>query len=110
RTVQVYKTTTAPARLEIWDAQRVDGDTVSVYVNGKLILDRYALTAEKLVLDVVFASGENEILLYAHNLGEIPPNTMAMILSFNKQQHRVTLRSDEDYCERVVVVYDDKNP
>ena len=106
RTAKHIVTKTAPGIIEIWDSQRVDGDTVSVYINGELVLEEYALTAERHQIKFEFHSGDNEVLLYAHNLGEISPNTMAMRLVFEGETHRLSLRSDMGYCERLIVRYD----
>jgi hypothetical protein len=80
---------------EIWDAQVIDGDIVSIYVGDECIVKEYSITAEK--KSVQFdASAYKRVYVYlhAHNLGTLPPNTVTLTVSDGIQTHEVELRSD----------------
>ncbi|MCF8258325.1 MAG: hypothetical protein K9J06_12290 [Flavobacteriales bacterium] len=79
----------------IWDAQVVDGDIISIYINDECILSEHTIVTER--KSVSFdASGFSKVYLYlhAHNLGTIPPNTATMMVSDGTQEIQVELRSD----------------
>lgn len=79
----------------IWDAQVVDGDIVSIYIGDECIVQEYSITAEK--KQVTYdASRFNKVYIYlhAHNLGTQPPNTVTMTISDGISSHSVELRSD----------------
>ena len=65
--------------ISIWDNSiEVDGDIVSIFINGEKIIDNYELLGsdnKKSVNATLKYDGYNYILLYAHNLGTIGQNT-----------------------------------
>ena len=68
-------------RISVWDNGQIDGDIVSVYVNGNQIIRQLTLDgpSNKYSIDVTLDyEGYNYILLYAHNEGSIPPNTASI--------------------------------
>ncbi|MGB0840078.1 MAG: WD40 repeat domain-containing protein, partial [Chitinophagales bacterium] len=75
--------------ITLWDDQYMDGDTVSVLYNGKWIAQNYVLRTGKrsFILDVN-PNKDNYMVLYAHNLGERPPNTAAMGVSDGVGKYR----------------------
>ncbi len=89
--------------LRIWDSQVVDGDTISLYLNGKPIHFYKELTAVQDTFWLQLKEGNNEILLYAHNLGRIPPNTVTMVILYGKKYLNVNLNSDLETCERILI-------
>lgn len=80
---------------ELWDAQVVDGDIVSIFLGDSCIVNEYSISAsrKKVTFD---ASRYKRVYLYlhAHNLGTIPPNTVTMTVSDGTDTHQVELRSD----------------
>ncbi|WP_113638138.1 hypothetical protein [Nubsella zeaxanthinifaciens] len=79
----------------IWDSGQIDGDIVSLYVNGKEIIANYTLTASKKRLPVTLDNkGYNYILLYAHNEGTLPPNTCAVSLDDGAGEKNLVLSAD----------------
>ena len=65
--------------LEVWDHREEDGDSISLFINGKWILQHKELTNKKQTVWVhVEPDGDNVLVLYAHNLGRVPPNTAAL--------------------------------
>ncbi|MBB6463169.1 hypothetical protein [Flammeovirga kamogawensis] len=85
--------------LNIWDDKTVDGDVVSIFWNGEPIIEEYELTARKKKLKIRYETGkENKLILYAHNLGKDPPNTMAVQIKAGKKKRSLSIRSDLGKC------------
>ncbi len=82
--------------IEIWDQSVPDGDSISLNLNGKWILENYEVVKNKLRLKVKISpkNPNNYLILYALNLGEISPNTAAVAVIINGKEQRLTLKSD----------------
>jgi len=82
--------------IEIWDASVPDGDSISLNLNGKWILENYEVVKNKLRLKVKISpkNPNNYLILYALNLGEISPNTAAVAVIINGKEQKLTLKSD----------------
>jgi hypothetical protein len=65
--------------ISVWDHGRVDGDIISLVVNGKTIVSNHTLTATRDQFTVKLnPKGYSYVLLYAHNEGQYSPNTAAL--------------------------------
>ena len=67
--------------ISVWDHGRIDGDIVSIYVNGNEIIAEKTLEGPSNMFSVnttLEFEGYNYVLLYAHNEGSISPNTASM--------------------------------
>jgi hypothetical protein len=74
----VYESPKKVVRLLVWDDGQIDGDTISISVNGRFVLAEHGLTKRKKRVKVVLEAGDNELVFHAHNEGDIPPNTAAI--------------------------------
>ena len=82
-------------KIAIYDDGEVDNDVVAVFFNKNLILDKKTLTAKPLSFDVTLQDGKsNELVLFANNLGDIPPNTALMIITDGISRYEVRLAAD----------------
>lgn len=97
RTVATSIPLQSPAiKVEIWDNGVIDGDNISLYFNKELVVNRKRITAVPIVLELTAVPGqENELIMYANNLGDIPPNTAMMRVHANGKQYVVEISSDE---------------
>lgn len=87
---------TPDIKVEVWDNNVIDGDNISLYFNNGLILNRKRLTAVPITVNIKAVSGkDNELIMYANNLGDIPPNTAMMRIYANGKQYDVFMSSDE---------------
>ena len=89
--------------VRVWDSQKIDGDTISLYCNGVARLKYQPLTAKQDTFYLSLTEGDNEILLYAHNLGSIPPNTATIVIVHGSKVLNVDLSSDLNTCERLLI-------
>jgi hypothetical protein len=78
-----------------FDDGLVDKDTISIYFNGKKIVDKEGLTNKSKTVKVELIPYQNNyISLFAENLGDIPPNTAKVIVYVNNVKHELTVSSD----------------
>lgn len=82
-------------KIDLFDDGDIDNDIVSVYFNKKLVVDKKSLTANAHSITVNLEAGKaNELVLFAENLGNIPPNTALMIITDGTSRHEVRLSAD----------------
>lgn len=84
-------------KIDLYDDGDVDGDMVSVYYNGKILLSNKKLTEKPLTLNLTADPSlpENELLIYAENEGEIPPNTALMVVTEGTTRTEVRITADD---------------
>ncbi len=83
--------------LSLYDNGEIDGDTVSVVVNDKVIISRQGLSATSFTTMLhVHASYGNSLrlVMYAENLGRIPPNTGVLVIQDGNERHLVRFEGD----------------
>ncbi|MEO6070947.1 MAG: hypothetical protein ABIN57_12235 [Chitinophagaceae bacterium] len=81
--------------LNFYDNGEVDGDSISVFYNDKLLASSQRLSAKAIQLKIGLDSTKefNEISMFADNLGTIPPNTALMLIYDGRQRYEVRLTS-----------------
>ncbi len=70
--------------IKVWDHGQIDGDIVSIIANGAVIIDEVTLNGPDSPISVDYDfgyNGFNYVTLYAHNLGDIPPNTCTVSIN-----------------------------
>lgn len=92
--------------LKVYDNAIVDGDTVSIFYNGKLLVDRKRLSEQpiEINLDLDEKAPRHEILLFAHNLGSIPPNTALIVVTVGDKRYE--LHSKASLQENAVLIFE----
>ena len=91
-------------KISVWDHGRQDGDIVSIYLNGFTVISKHLLTYRKKPIEITLdPSKKNDLFLYAHNLGEYAPNTVAIEISDGKTSENIVLNSDLKSCEAVMI-------
>ena len=83
-------------RLSFYDNAEVDGDSISVFLNNKLIIAHQGLTERAFNVYVKLDSLKetNEVSMFAENLGKYPPNTALMVVNDGDERYEVFLSSD----------------
>ena len=99
RTVIVIKTIEVKSRnirLDIFDNGEIDGDSISLFFNGELIMAHKKLTEKPITVNIRLDENIpfNELEMYADNLGSIPPNTAVMTITDGTSKHYVRVTSD----------------
>ena len=94
--------------LNIYDDGAIDNDTISVYLDKKMVISHAMLTDQPIVLTLHLDETENfhEIVMVAENEGEIPPNTSLMIVKAGDQRYEVRIVSSEQKNAVVTFKYE----
>ena len=88
--------------IAVWDEEIVDGDTISIFLNGEWLIKEYALQKKKKKLKVkINKNADNYFILYAHNEGSRPPNTAALTIYDGVRHSQMALSSDMKKCDAV---------
>lgn len=81
--------------VDLYDDGDIDNDIVSVYFNGAAVVSKRSLSTNPISLNLTVEPGKpNELILFAENLGNIPPNTALMIINDGPNRHEVRLSAD----------------
>ena len=82
--------------LTLYDNGEVDGDTVSVLMNGELIVakQRLSTTASKKTIYIPSNTDRVELVMYAESLGSIPPNTGLLVIRDGKDLYEIRFSGD----------------
>ena len=82
-------------RVSLYDNGEIDGDTVTVFLNGKPVIVHQELTARAVNIYLTLDNSKdvNEVSLFAENLGKIPPNTALMVVTDGISRFEVFLSS-----------------
>ncbi|MEP7377553.1 MAG: hypothetical protein ABI675_29380 [Chitinophagaceae bacterium] len=83
--------------LRFYDNAQIDGDSISLFLNDKLIFEHIRLTekAYTVKLPVNALNPSNELIMVAENLGSIPPNTSYMVALVEEKRYEARLESTE---------------
>ena len=109
RSNKIIKTITinSPTLLiTMYDNAIVDGDTISVFHNGKLIVSRQLLSEKgiDITIELSQVNPHHEIVLFAHNLGSIPPNTALLVITAGKERYE--LKASASLTENATLVFE----
>jgi hypothetical protein len=98
RSVNVQGTVTVSSKnvtFRVWDSGVIDNDIITLVVNGDDVLSNYTLTGTKRDISVTLDNkGYNYVLLFAHNEGDIPPNTAALSIDDGTTEQTLVLSAD----------------
>src|SRR5258708_3215522 len=83
-------------RVVLYDNGEIDGDSVSLFLNNQLLVQHVRLTAEPKVLLVPLDKSipVNKLVLFAENLGRLPPNTALMEVTVHGKTYNLFLSTD----------------
>lgn len=81
--------------LNIYDDGIIDNDTVSVYLDNKMVINHAMLTDRPLILTLHLDEDDDyhELVMVADNEGTIPPNTSLMIVRAGDKEYKVNITS-----------------
>jgi len=91
----------------LYDNGTVDGDTVSVLMNGKVIWPRVGLL-ERAINKTIYLTPEMgdtiSIVLYAENLGSIPPNTGLLVIREASKIYEIRFSGDLNKNSGIILI------
>lgn len=82
--------------VDFYDNGEVDGDSISIFYNDKLIAFNRILSTKAVHFYVGLDTTRelNEISMFADNLGSIPPNTALMVVTDGKKRYEISMSSN----------------
>ncbi len=91
--------------LKVYDNAITDGDTVSILYNGKLLLSHRLLSEKAIEINLELDENQtrHEIILFAENLGSIPPNTALVVITAGDKRYE--LYASASLQENAVLVF-----
>jgi len=94
--------------LKVYDNAIVDGDTVSIFYNGRLLLSHQLLSEKAIEINLKLDENKtrHEITLFAENLGSIPPNTALIVITAGEKRYELFASASLE--ENAVLVFDYK--
>lgn len=83
--------------LAFYDNAEIDGDSIALFMNGKLMYAHVLLKATAFIVKIPMAdlAESNEMVMVAENQGSIPPNTSLMVTYVDGKRYEATLESTE---------------
>jgi hypothetical protein len=83
-------------QIDFYDNGEVDGDSISVFFNDKLLGANLRLSTRSVHMTIGLdpAMEANTLSMFANNLGSIPPNTALMLIYDGKKRYEVRLSSN----------------
>lgn len=93
-------------QLSIYDNGTVDGDTISMVLNGKLIADKIKLSTNAFRITVPTKIDQNDslvLVMHAESLGLIPPNTGLLIIQDGTARYEIRFEGDLQRSSAIVL-------
>lgn len=81
-------------QISLYDNGEVDGDTVSVLMNGKVIIAKQGLSTNAVQKTIYAGQDDIELIMYAENLGTIAPNTGLLVVHDGKSIYEIRFSGD----------------
>ena len=106
--VRSISVSTNEITINIYDNGTIDHDTISVYLDNKLVIAHQMLTTNAITLKIKMddTNDYHELVMVADNLGDIPPNTSLMVVKAGDKVYEVRITSTEQKNAMVIFKYD----
>jgi hypothetical protein len=91
----------------LYDNGTVDGDTVSVLINGKVVIPRVGLLERAFNKTIYLTPDMGDsisVVLYAENLGSIPPNTGLLVIREGTKIYEIRFSGDLNKNSKIILV------
>ena len=108
--LESYHITTPDILIELFDNAQIDGDRVSVFHNGTIVVNNKTLLKEPITFTIHADSANrtHEFVMVAENLGSLPPNTALMRITVGTQRYSLGVKTDLSTNAKIVFYYDGK--
>jgi hypothetical protein len=93
--------------IDLYDNGTIDNDTIIVYDNKKLLISKKRLSYKAIHLEFTMneAVNEHEIIIVAHNMGTVPPNTALLVLKEGGNRQELFITSTNKTNAKIIVSY-----
>ena len=96
-TIETVYFTSDSLELNLYDNGFVDGDSVSLIVNGRVLLEHQLLSTkaiEKTIKTPLSLVDSLTLIMYAENLGSIAPNSGLLIIKDGSKRYEISFSGD----------------
>ncbi len=96
--------------IDLYDNGTIDNDTIMIFDNKILVLENKRLSYKATHIDVNFNKENNrhEIIIVAHNLGTVPPNTALMVVKDGTSRQEIYITST--LSVNAIIIFELKKP
>ncbi len=93
--------------IDLYDNGTIDNDTIIVYDNKKLLVSKKRLSYKAIHLEFTLSEviNEHEIIIVAHNMGTVPPNTALLVLKDGDRRQELFITSTNKMNAKIIVSY-----
>lgn len=84
-------------QISLYDNGEIDGDTVSVFMNGEVLLSKQGLKSSAIRKTIYLTPGQDEeftLVMFAESLGKYPPNTGLLVIHDGNDVYNLRFSSD----------------
>lgn len=94
--------------IDLFDNGTIDNDTVIVYDNKQLLVNKQRLSYKSIHLEFNFTENlrEHEVIIVAHNMGTVPPNTALLLYKDGKNRQEYFITSTNKINAKLLIVYE----
>jgi hypothetical protein len=98
--------------LDLFDNGTIDNDTIIVFDNKKLLVNKKRLSYKAIHLEFDFTENlrEHEVIIVAHNMGTVPPNTALLLFKDGKVRQEYFITSTNKINAKILIVYEPPIP
>ena len=96
--------------IDLYDNGTIDNDTIMIFDNKVLLLENKRLSYKATHFEVNFNKENNrhEIIIVAHNLGSVPPNTALMVVKDGNNRQEIYITST--LSVNAMIIFEQKKP
>ena len=95
--------------IDLYDNGTIDNDTIMIFDNKVLLLENKRLSYKATHFEINFNKDNNrhEIIIVAHNLGTVPPNTALMVVKDGNSRQELYITST--LSVNALIIFEQKN-
>ena len=94
--------------LQVYDNGEIDGDSVSIFYNNRLLVNKQMLSEKPILINLQLDEtvSLHQITLFAENLGSIPPNTCLVVITAGDKRYE--MHASSNLKENAVLIFEYK--
>lgn len=94
--------------IDLFDNGTIDNDTIIIFDNKKLLVNKKRLSYKAIHLEFNFTENikEHEVIIVAHNMGTVPPNTALLLFKDGKNRQEYFITSTNKINAKLLIVYE----
>jgi hypothetical protein len=100
---RTYDWNSSEFAFDIWDGWTIDGDVVSLSMNGNKFLEHSKLSEKKARFSAPLAKGLNVLYIYLHEEGFDPPNTPNLTLYDGSKTYELSVSGEPGEVARICI-------